>query len=88
MQEGFVTSSEPEVPDEQAWIYDQDVTDRLHALLDHIEKTMADEESDPLVRRNLVSQEVQFVLTLLDDVAPDTRRSVLARLEALALYQS
>ncbi len=88
MPDPALTSLDSELPDDERALYHRDVTDRLHALIDGIETTMAAEDIAVINRRNLVRQETQFVLELLDEVDAETRASVLARLQRLGLYDA
>lgn len=88
MPDPALTSMDPDVPDDERVNYNRDVTDRLHALIDGIETTMAADDTAIINRRNLVRQETQLVLELLDEVDAEMRASVLARLQRLGLYDA
>lgn len=88
MPDPALTSMDPDVPDDVRSTYNRDVTDRLHALIDGIETTMAADDTALINRQNLVRQETLLVLELLDEVDAETRASVLARLQRLGLYDA
>jgi hypothetical protein len=65
---------------------ERDAVDRVHALIQGVERTLAATKPAAVVRRRLAKQEAQLVLALLDQLDEASRATALARLNALSLY--